>query len=72
MSACPRLRWIGQFADMHMEDVKYKYFSTVDMTGPVAARSEALIAWTLRSWVRIPVKTWMFVLVFLCCVVLCR
>jgi hypothetical protein len=32
---------------------------------PVAARSEA---WTLRSWVRIPVKALMFVLVFLCCV----
>jgi ribose/xylose/arabinose/galactoside ABC-type transport system permease subunit len=24
------------------------------------------------SWVRIPLKAWMFVLVFLCCVVLCR
>jgi hypothetical protein len=40
----------------------------------LAARSEAkeLIAWTLRPWVRITLKTWMFVLVFLCCVVLCR
>jgi hypothetical protein len=31
---------------------------------PVAARSQAyaLIAWALRSWVRIPPKAWMFVL----------
>jgi hypothetical protein len=41
---------------------------------PVTARTEAkvLIAWTLRSWVLIPLKAWVFVLVFLCCVVLCR
>jgi hypothetical protein len=28
-----------------------------------------LAAWTLGSWVRIPFKAWMFVLVFLCCAV---
>jgi phage gp36-like protein len=41
---------------------------------PVAARSEAwvLIAWMLRSRVLIPLKAWMFILVFMCCVVLCR
>jgi hypothetical protein len=40
----------------------------------VAVRSEAsvLAGWLLGSWVRIPLKTWMFVRVFLCCVVLCR
>jgi hypothetical protein len=32
----------------------------------------ALISWTLGSWVWIPLKAWMFVLVFLCCAVLCR
>jgi Flp pilus assembly protein TadB len=39
----------------------------------VAVRSEAwvLAAWLLRSWVRIPLWAWMFVLVLLCCVVLC-
>jgi hypothetical protein len=38
---------------------------------PVATRSEAkaLIARTLRPWIRIPLK---FVIVFVCCVVLCR
>jgi hypothetical protein len=29
-------------------------------------------SWLLGSWVRIPLETWMFVFVFLCCVVLCR
>jgi hypothetical protein len=40
----------------------------------VAVRSEAwvLACWLLGSWVRIPLKAWMFVRVFLCCVVLCR
>jgi hypothetical protein len=40
----------------------------------VAVRSEAwfLTGWLLGSWVRIPLKAWMFVRVFLCCVVLCR
>jgi hypothetical protein len=36
----------------------------------VAVRCEA--GWLLGSWVRIPLKAWMFVRVFLCCVVLCR
>jgi hypothetical protein len=40
----------------------------------VAVRSEAwvLAGWLLGSWVRIPLKAWMFVRVFLCRVVLCR
>jgi hypothetical protein len=40
----------------------------------VAVRSEAwvLVVWLLGSWDRIPLKAWMFVRVFLCCVVLCR
>jgi hypothetical protein len=33
---------------------------------------KALIAWTLRSWVRIPRKVLTFFLIFLCSVVLCR
>jgi hypothetical protein len=39
----------------------------------VAVRSEAwvLADWLLGSWFRIPLKAWMFVRVFLCCVVLC-
>jgi hypothetical protein len=39
----------------------------------VAMRSEAwvLAGWLLGSWVRIPLKAWMFVRVLLCCVVLC-
>jgi hypothetical protein len=46
----------------------------VDFTESVAEPSEAyvLINWTLRSWVRIPLKAWMSVVVFLCCVILCR
>jgi hypothetical protein len=31
-----------------------------------------LESWLLGSWIRIPLKAWMFVRVFLCCVVLCR
>jgi hypothetical protein len=40
----------------------------------VAERSEAwvLAGWLLGSWVRILLKAWMFVCVFLWCVVLCR
>jgi hypothetical protein len=40
----------------------------------VAVQSEAWIfaGWLLGSWVRIQFKAWMFVRVFLCCVVLCR
>jgi hypothetical protein len=39
-----------------------------------AVRSEAwvLVGWLLGSWVRVPLKAWMFVRVFLCCVVMCR
>jgi hypothetical protein len=48
----------------------------VSDTAPVtvAVRSEAwvLASWLLGAWVRIPLKAWMFVGVFLCCVVLCR
>jgi hypothetical protein len=34
-----------------------------------APRSEAKVfaAWLLGSWVRMPLKAWMFVFVFLCC-----
>jgi hypothetical protein len=44
------------------------------MLVPVAVRSEAqlVISWTLRFCVRILLMAWMFALVFLCCVVLCR
>ncbi|KDR19807.1 hypothetical protein L798_04740 [Zootermopsis nevadensis] len=28
-------------------------------------------AWSLGPWVRIPLKAWMFVRVFLCCAILC-
>jgi hypothetical protein len=40
----------------------------------VAVRSEAwvLAGWLLGSWVRFQLQAWMFVRVFLCCVVLCR
>jgi hypothetical protein len=40
----------------------------------VAVRSEVWVfaGWLLKSWVRIPLKAWMFVRVFLGCVVLCR
>jgi hypothetical protein len=40
----------------------------------VAVRFEAwvLAGWLLGSWVRIPLKAWMFVGIFLCYVVLCR
>jgi hypothetical protein len=40
----------------------------------VAVWSEAWVlgGWLLGSWVRIPLKAWMFVRVFLCYVVLCR
>jgi hypothetical protein len=40
----------------------------------MAVQSEAwvLASWLLGSWVKIPLKAWMFVRIFLCCVVLCR
>jgi hypothetical protein len=44
---------------------KLQYFDE-SRSASVAAQSEAWtpIAWTLWSWVRIPVKTWIFVLVY--------
>jgi hypothetical protein len=51
-------------------------FVEIRITGPitVAVRSETwvLAGWLLGSWVRIPLKEWMFVRVCLCCIVLCR
>jgi hypothetical protein len=46
----------------------------IDLPVTVAVRSEAwvLAGWLLGSWVRILLKEWMFVRVFLYCVVLCR
>jgi hypothetical protein len=37
---------------------------------PVAGRAKVyvLAAWLLESWVRIPLEAWMFVFVFLYCV----
>jgi hypothetical protein len=35
------------------------------------SEAKALIAWTMTSWARIPLKAWIFVLVFVCTVVLC-
>jgi hypothetical protein len=53
---------------------KLSVYQQQTMTVRVAARYEAkvLSAWTLRSWVRIPFKARMFVLVSLCFVVLCK
>jgi hypothetical protein len=47
---------------------------TESQPAPVAPRSQAqaLIAWTLRSWVRLPLKAWMFVLVYLVSSFTCR
>jgi hypothetical protein len=44
---------------------KLQNFFTMPVT--VAVRSEALVlaGWLLGSWVRIPLKAWMFVRVFL-------
>jgi hypothetical protein len=42
------------------------------VTVAVRSRAWVLAGWLLGSWVRIPLKAWMFVRVFLCCVVLCR
>jgi hypothetical protein len=53
-----------------------KIFRIVEQHLPVTVtvQSEAwvLAGWLLGSWVRMPLKAWMFVRVFLCCVVLCR
>jgi hypothetical protein len=48
----------------------YMYTKLLPVTTPSEAK--ALLAWILRSLVRIPFKAWLFVLVFLCCDVLCR
>jgi hypothetical protein len=52
----------------------YKHSTKHILPVTVAVRSEAwvLAGWLLGSWVRIPLKAWLFVRVFLCCVVLCR
>jgi hypothetical protein len=42
------------------------------MTCPCRSEARVLAGWLLGSWVRVPLKAWMFVRVFLCCVVLCR
>jgi hypothetical protein len=42
------------------------------VTVPMRSEVWILAIWLLGSWVRIPLKAWMFVRVFLCCVVLCR
>jgi hypothetical protein len=54
-------------------DIKYKHISNFAAV-TLRALSEAwvLAGWLLGSWVRIPLKAWMFIRVFLCCVVLCR
>jgi hypothetical protein len=71
--------------DSHLHDVGpingiiYRRFGKIIlriiyMPVTVAMLSEAwiLAGWLLGSWVRIPLKAWMLVRVFLCCVVLCR
>jgi hypothetical protein len=55
--------------------VKYILINLISfMPVTVAVRSETwvLAGWLLGSWVRIALEAWMFVRVFLCCVVLCR
>jgi Na+-translocating ferredoxin:NAD+ oxidoreductase RnfD subunit len=54
--------------------IKIKILLVIKSPVTVAVRSQAwvLAGWLLGSWVRIPLKAWMFVRVFLCCVVLCR
>jgi hypothetical protein len=41
-------------------------------TVDVQSKASVLTMWALGSWVRILLKAWVFVLVFLCCTVLCR
>jgi hypothetical protein len=43
--------------------ILWKRYADDKVPLPLDARSEALIAWTLRPWVRIPLDAWMFVLV---------
>jgi hypothetical protein len=47
---------------------RYKFV----FAGPNSRSVLVFIAWTLRPWVRIPRKAWVFVLAFLCCVALCK
>jgi hypothetical protein len=54
---------------------KYRTFPIlfIEMTILVSSRSEAynFTAWILRSWIRVPLKVWEIVVVFvLCCSVL--
>jgi hypothetical protein len=57
---------------------KYSHFNCVryiiilPVTVVVRSKAWVLAGWLLGSWVRIPLKAWMFVRVFLCCAVLCR
>jgi hypothetical protein len=64
----PNAEWVH--ADCIVNNLIYEHYLPVT----VAVRSEAwvLAGWLLWSWVRIPLKAWMFVRVFLCFVVLCR
>jgi hypothetical protein len=57
-----------------MSDPGISYGNKSSKPVTVAVWSEAwvLAGWLLGSWVRIPLKVWMFVRVFLCCVVLRR
>jgi hypothetical protein len=64
-------------AALGLEKVENSWFrasNKIYMPVTVAVRSEAWVlgGWLLGSWVRILLKAWMFVRVFLCCVVLCR
>jgi hypothetical protein len=63
--------WSLTAAESTWDKIKLQ-FKNRDTPVPVGARSEAkaLIVWTLRSRVWIPLKAWKFVLVFLCCAVL--
>jgi hypothetical protein len=47
-------------------------FESVPVTVVVRSEAWVLAGWLLGSWVRVPLKAWMFVRVFLCCVILCR
>jgi hypothetical protein len=67
---CNRLPWFYIFHVYSQFLVTLWQFEPVT----VAVRSEAwvLAGRLLGSWVRFPLKAWLFVRVFLCCVVLCR
>jgi hypothetical protein len=59
-----------------MNQTLYFYFilrcNVLPVTVAVLSEAWVLAGWLLGSWLRIPLKAWMFVLVFLCRVVLCR